>query len=61
MKNDATQRRAGGVKLSSIIFYVTVLVVGLPARGRAQVNSGSDGQDGAFNSNADNPPAIPLV
>jgi hypothetical protein len=49
MKNDAMQRRAGGVKLSSIIFCVTVLVAGLPTRGRAQVNSGSDGSDGAFN------------
>src|ERR1039457_1133299 len=49
MKNDAMQRRAGGVKLSSIIFCVTVLVAGLPARGRAQVNSGSNGSDGAFN------------
>jgi hypothetical protein len=33
MKNDAMQRRAGGVKLSSIIFCVTVLVAGLPAGG----------------------------
>ena len=49
MKNDAMQRRTGGVKLSSIIFCVTVLVAGLPARGRAQVNSGSNGSDGAFN------------
>src|ERR1039458_8525098 len=49
MKNDAMQRRAGGVKLSSIIFCVTVLVAWLPAGGRAQVNSGSDGHDGAFN------------
>jgi hypothetical protein len=49
MKNDAMRRRAGGVKLSSIIFCVTVLVAGLPARGRAQVNSGSNGSDGAFN------------
>ena len=46
MKNDAMQRRAGGVKLSSIIFCVTVLVAGLPTRGRAQVNSGSDGSTG---------------
>jgi len=61
MKSDAMRRRAGGVKLSSIIFCVTVLAAGLPARGRAQVNSGSDGQDGAFNPNANNPPAIPLV
>ena len=52
MKNDAMQRRAGGVKLSSIIFCVTVLVAGLPARGRAQVNSGSNGSDGAFNPTA---------
>jgi hypothetical protein len=49
MKNDAMQRRAVAVKLSSIIFCVTVLVAGLPAGGRAQVNSGSDGSDGAFN------------
>jgi hypothetical protein len=34
MKNDAIRRRAGGVKLSAIIFCVTVL----PAGGRAQVN-----------------------
>ena len=34
MKNDAIRRRAGGVKLSSIIFCATVLL----ARGRAQVN-----------------------
>src|ERR1035437_3295561 len=53
MKNDAMQRRAGGVKLSSIIFCVTVLVAGLPAGGRAQVNSGSDGHDGAFNPTGD--------
>ena len=33
MKNDAIRRRAGGVKLSSIIFCVTVLAAGLPARG----------------------------
>jgi hypothetical protein len=31
MKNDAMQRRARGVKLSSIIFCVTVLVAWLPA------------------------------
>ena len=43
------RRRARGVKLSSIIFCVTVLVAGLPAGGRAQVNSGSNGSDGAFN------------
>ena len=49
MKNDAMRRRAGGVELSSIIFCVTVLVAGLPARGRAQVNSGSNGSDGALN------------
>ena len=49
MKNDAMQRRAGGVKLSSIIFCVTLLVAGLPARGRAQVSTGSNGSDGAFN------------
>jgi hypothetical protein len=49
MKNDAMRRCAGGVKLSSIIFCVTVLVAGLPARGRAQVNTGSNGSDGAFN------------
>jgi len=48
MKNDAMRRRAGGVKLSSIIFCVTVLVAWLPARGRAQVNTGSDGHDGVF-------------
>jgi hypothetical protein len=54
MKNDAMQWRAGGVKLSSIIFCVTVLVAGLPARGRAQVNSGSNGSDGAFNPTATN-------
>src|ERR1035441_10537930 len=53
MKNDAMQRRAGGVKLSSIIFCVTVLVAWLPARGRAQVNSGSNGSDGAFNPTTD--------
>jgi hypothetical protein len=52
MKNDAMRRRAGGVKLSSIIFCVTVLVTGLPTGGRAQVNSGSNGSDGAFNPNA---------
>jgi hypothetical protein len=49
MKNNAMQQRAGGVKLSSIIFCVTVLVAGLPAGGRAQVNTGSNGSDGAFN------------
>jgi hypothetical protein len=49
MKNDAMRRRAGGVELSSIIFCVTVLVAGLPARGRAQVNTGSNGSDLAFN------------
>jgi hypothetical protein len=49
MKNDAMRRRAGGVKLSSIIFCVTVLMAWLPTRGRAQVNSGSNGSDGAFN------------
>jgi hypothetical protein len=38
MKNDAIRRRAGGVKLSCIIFCITVVVAGLPARGRAQVN-----------------------
>src|ERR1035441_5632410 len=54
MKNDAMRRRAGGVKLSLIIFCVTVLVAGLPAKGRAQVNSGSDGSDGAFNPTAAN-------
>ena len=54
MKNDAMRRRAGGVKLSSIIFCVTMLVAGLPARGRAQVNSGSNGSDGAFNPTATN-------
>jgi hypothetical protein len=48
MKNDAMRRRAGGVKLSSIIFCATVLVAGLPAGGRAQVNTGSNGSDGAF-------------
>ena len=48
MKNDAMQRRAGGVNLSSIIFCVTVLVAGLPAGGRAQVSSGSNGSDGVF-------------
>jgi len=53
MKNDAMQRRAGGVKLSSIIFCVTVLVAGLPVRGGAQVNSGSNGSDGAFNPTVD--------
>ena len=53
MKNDAMRRRARGVKLSSIIFCVTVLVAGLPAGGRAQVNSGSDGHDGAFNPTGD--------
>jgi hypothetical protein len=54
MKNDAMRRCAGGVKLSSIIFCVTVLVAGLPAGGRAQVNSGSNGSDGAFNPTATN-------
>jgi len=54
MKNDAMRRRAGGVKLSSIIFCVTVLVAGLPTGGRAQVNSGSDGSDGPFNPTAAN-------
>ena len=49
MKNDAMRRRAGGVKLSSIIFCVTVLGAWLPAGGRAQVNTGSNGSDGAFN------------
>jgi hypothetical protein len=49
MKNDVMRRRAGGVKLSSIIFCVTVLMAWLPARGRAQVNSGSNGSDSAFN------------
>ena len=49
MKNDAMQRRARGVKHSSLIFCVTVLVAGLPAGGQAQVNSGSNGSDGAFN------------
>src|ERR1035437_152193 len=49
MKNDAMRRRAGGVKLSFIIFCVTVLVAGLPAGGWAQVNTGSNGSDGAFN------------
>jgi hypothetical protein len=49
MRNNAIQRRAGGVKLSSIILCVTVLVAGLPAWGRAQVNTGSNGSDGAFN------------
>ena len=32
-----------------LIFCVAVLVACLPASGRAQVNSGSDGSDGAFN------------
>ena len=54
MKNDAIQRRAGGVKLSTIIFYVTVLVACLPVKGRAQVNTGSNGSDGAFNPTAAN-------
>ena len=54
MKNDAMQRRAGGVKLSSLIFCVSVLAAWLPARGRAQVNSGSNGSDGAFNPTATN-------
>ena len=54
MKNDAMRRRAGGVKLSSIIFCVTVLVAWLPSRGRAQVNSGSDGHDGPFNPTTTN-------
>jgi hypothetical protein len=49
MKNDAMQRRAGGVEFSSIIFCVTVLVAGLPTGGRAQVNTGSNGSDGALN------------
>src|ERR1035441_2737031 len=49
MKNDAMRRRAGGVELSSIIFCVTVVVAGLPAGVRAQVSTGSDGSDGAFN------------
>jgi hypothetical protein len=52
MKNDAIQRRAGGVKLSTTIFCVTVLVAWLPTGGRAQVNSGSNGSDGAFNPTA---------
>ena len=52
MKNDAIQWRAGGVKLSSIIFCVTVLAAWLPAKGRAQVNSGSDGSDGALDYSA---------
>jgi len=48
MKNDAMRRRAGGVNLSSIIF---VHRAGGRAAGggRAQVNSGSNGSDGAFN------------
>src|ERR1035441_10065764 len=54
MKNDAIQRRTGGVNLSSLIFCVTVLVVGLPAGVRAQVNTGSNGSDGAFNPTATN-------
>jgi hypothetical protein len=49
MKNDAMQRCARSVKLSSIIICVTVLVAWLPVGGRAQVNSGSNGSDGAFN------------
>src|ERR1035441_8345256 len=54
MKNDAMRRRARGVKFSSIIFCVTVLVAWLPAGGRPQVNSGSDGHDGAFNPTTTN-------
>ncbi|MCX6926368.1 MAG: hypothetical protein NT154_24645, partial [Verrucomicrobia bacterium] len=48
MKNDAMQRPVPGADLSSIIFCVTVLIAGLPSRGRAQVNTGSNGSDGAF-------------
>jgi len=54
MKNDAMQRRAGRRKTFSIIFCVTVLVAWLPARGRAQVNSGSNGSDGALDFSAIN-------
>jgi hypothetical protein len=38
-----------------------VLLLALAADVNAHVNSGSDGHDGAFNPNANNPPAIPLV
>ena len=49
MKNDAMQRPVRGVKLPSLVFCVALLAVWLPAGGQAQVNSGSNGSDGAFN------------
>ena len=41
MKNDAIQRRAGGVKLSSLMFCAAAVAAWLPATGLGQVNSGS--------------------
>ena len=49
MRNHAMQRPVRGVKLPSLVFCVALLAVWLPAGGRAQVNSGSNGSDGAFN------------
>jgi hypothetical protein len=49
MKDDAMHRRSRGVELPCLIFCVTLLVAWLPASGRAQVNSGGNGSDGAFN------------
>ena len=57
MKNDAIQRRAGGVKLSSLMFCAAAVAAWLPATGLGQVNSGSDGSDGALvlrNTNGNN-------
>ncbi|MEI7938919.1 MAG: hypothetical protein WCK27_19720 [Verrucomicrobiota bacterium] len=49
MRNDSMQRPVRGVKLPSLVFCVALLAVWLPAGGQAQVNSGSNGSDGAFN------------
>ena len=49
MKNTSIRRFAGDVKSLSVVFCVALVFAWLPAGGQAQVNSGSDGHDGAFN------------
>src|ERR1035438_7446687 len=48
MRNRAMQRSTRGAKLPSLVLCVALLGVWLLASGQAQVNSGSNGSDGAL-------------
>jgi hypothetical protein len=59
VKNRFLPARRHGAAAARRVPDDSFLLAGVTAQ--AQVNSGSNGSDGAFILNANNPPAIPLV